>query len=211
MTNDDTTTPGDDASEKTSTDRKDAEWNDTERNDAERNDAERKTSATPETTSTKDSAPDERPAETREPADAIKAELDDLRDQAARRGKRSQRLSRTWATAHMFLGIAAAVLAVLATGVVMSARVDDGYAVAGILVAAGLVLIMTFVHPDARGAHARMTARGWNALEVDLHVFLVAEYDGTMPDERKDILRSAMARTLDLLAGRYENTESRRS
>ncbi|MPY99906.1 MAG: hypothetical protein GEU97_18325 [Actinophytocola sp.] len=165
------------------------------------------------TTSAKDSAPakpDERQAESREPADSIKAELDDLRDQASRRAKRSQRASRFWATTHMLLGIVAAVLALAAAGVVVSARIDDGYALAAILVAAALVLIMTFVHPDTRGANARLTARGWNALEVDLHVFLVAEYDETSVEARKDVLRSAMARTLDLMAGRYEGVEPRR-
>lgn len=205
MTNDDTTSG--DTPEKASPD---AESANADERPADRETAEPKTSAKQDATSAERDT-DERATEARGLVDSIRTELDDLRDQASRRAKRSQRSSRFWATTHMLLGIAASVLALGAAGVVVSARIDDGYALAAILVAAALVLIMTFVHPDTRGANARMTARGWNALEVDLHVFLVAEYDETDVEARKDVLRSAMARTLDLIAGRYEGVEPRRS
>ncbi|WP_157361978.1 hypothetical protein [Haloechinothrix halophila] len=204
MTNDDKTTSADTTSEETTSEETTSE---------KATSAADKPAAAPAKSDTAAPKPDtdERPRESREPVDSIRTELEDLRDQASRRAKRSQRLSRFWATVQMLLGIASAVLALIAAGVVMSSTIDDGFAVASALVAAALVLIMTFVHPDARGANARLIARGWNTLEVDLHVFLVAEYESTMVNERKDVLRSAMARTLDLLAGRYENTESRRS
>ncbi|OCF88374.1 hypothetical protein [Nocardia brasiliensis] len=119
--------------------------------------------------------PAQRAQATTEQMTAMRDQVDQLVDEAARQGRQARDWARFWNTTHIVLGFPAAVLAAIsgATGLA-SADLRVPAALLA-LISAGLSAGAGFLRSDVRAAANSNRKRGWRALEAEARLVQVQE------------------------------------
>ncbi|KPM50907.1 hypothetical protein CcI49_08940 [Frankia sp. CcI49] len=124
-----------------------------------------------------------------EPAEAddgpLRAQLENLRRDAAERVQAWSRLADRRRRLHYGVGVPAAILASLA-GAATLAELYPVLAGFGALISGVLATIQTFLQPDVGAVRAREQAIGWREIREDVSVLLEVDFSLLSSTDRRD-------------------------